>query len=56
MVQIHQRRSATLILVTHEHNLAERADRSIALSDGRVVADRMLTSAENEVIHEVVSS
>lgn len=41
MVDIHQRRSATLILVTHEHNLAERADRSIALSDGRVVADRM---------------
>jgi len=41
MVEIHQRRSATLILVTHEHNLAERADRSIALSDGRVVADRM---------------
>lgn len=41
MVEIHQRRSATLILVTHEHNLAEHADRSIALSDGRVVADRM---------------
>ena len=39
MVEIHQRRGATLLLVTHDHNLAERADRSISLSDGRVVAD-----------------
>jgi putative ABC transport system ATP-binding protein len=54
MVEIHQRRSATLILVTHEHNLAARADRSIALSDGRVVADSMGT--ENEDLAEVVSS
>jgi ABC-type lipoprotein export system ATPase subunit len=41
MVEIHQRRSATLILVTHDHNLAEHADRSIALMDGRVIADRI---------------
>lgn len=45
MVAIHQKRAATLILVTHDHGLAERADRSIALSDGRVVSDRINTSA-----------
>jgi putative ABC transport system ATP-binding protein len=56
MVEIHQRRSATLILVTHEHHLAARADRSIALSDGRVVADRMRTATPNEDLAEVVSS
>lgn len=54
MVEIHQRRSATLILVTHDHNLAERADRSIALSDGRVVSDSMRTPDER--VAEVVQS
>ncbi len=59
MVEIHQRRSATLILVTHDHNLAERADRSIALSDGRVVADRMRENppeTPDRVLAEVVQS
>lgn len=40
MVEIHRRRGATLLLVTHDQNLAEQADRSISLSDGRVVADQ----------------
>lgn len=50
MVEIHQRRGATLLLVTHDRNLAERADRSISLSDGRVVADnvRIASLAEEE--------
>jgi putative ABC transport system ATP-binding protein len=59
MVQIHQRRSATLILVTHDHNLAERADRSIALSDGRVVADRIPAvgpTGEDRSLAEVIQS
>lgn len=41
MVEIHQRRRATLLLVTHDHNLATRAERSVSLSDGKVVADRI---------------
>lgn len=59
MVEIHQRRAATLILVTHDHLLAERADRSIALSDGRVVDDRIrgvLPDAEPETVPEVFQS
>jgi putative ABC transport system ATP-binding protein len=58
MVEIHQRRSATLILVTHDHNLAEHADRSIALSDGRVIADRIpiVPSEEDRRIAEVIQS
>ncbi len=59
MVEIHQRRSATLILVTHDHNLAEHADRSIALSDGRVVDDRLRlvpSTTENRDIAEVIHS
>ncbi|MBA3355788.1 MAG: ABC transporter ATP-binding protein [Pyrinomonadaceae bacterium] len=59
IVEIHQRRSATLILVTHDHNLAEHADRSIALSDGRVVDDRLRlvpSTTENRDIAEVIHS
>jgi putative ABC transport system ATP-binding protein len=39
MVEIHRRRKATLVLVTHDHELAELADRRIRLRDGRVVSD-----------------
>jgi putative ABC transport system ATP-binding protein len=31
----------TLLLVTHDHNLADKADRKISLSGGRIVEDRL---------------
>jgi putative ABC transport system ATP-binding protein len=39
MVEMNRRRGATLVLVTHDHELAARADRRISLRDGSVVAD-----------------
>ncbi|HYN85863.1 MAG TPA: ABC transporter ATP-binding protein [Pyrinomonadaceae bacterium] len=39
MVEMNRRRGATLVLVTHDHELAARADRRISLRDGRVVSD-----------------
>jgi len=39
MVQMNRRRNATLVLVTHDHELAASADRRISLRDGRVVSD-----------------
>ena len=39
MVEMNRRRGATLVLVTHDAELAARADRRISLRDGRVVAD-----------------
>jgi len=39
MVEMNRKRNATLVLVTHEHELATRADRQISLRDGRVVSD-----------------
>ena len=39
MVEMNRKRNATLVLVTHEHELATRADRQISLRDGRVVTD-----------------
>jgi putative ABC transport system ATP-binding protein len=39
MVEMNRRRRATLVLVTHDHELAAMADRQIALREGRVVSD-----------------
>jgi putative ABC transport system ATP-binding protein len=44
MVGLNRRHGTTLVLVTHDHELAARADRRISLRDGSVVADE--TSAE----------
>ncbi|HWX41077.1 MAG TPA: ABC transporter ATP-binding protein [Blastocatellia bacterium] len=39
MVDMNRKRGATLVLVTHDHELASSADRRISLKDGRVVGD-----------------
>jgi len=43
MVGINRRRATTLVLVTHDHELAAKADRMISLRDGVVVADTLET-------------
>ena len=37
---LNRERGSTLLLVTHDAALAERADRVVSLRDGRVVGDR----------------
>src|SRR5215475_45152 len=37
---------ATLVLVTHDHNLADKADRKISLSGGRIVEDRKMGNGD----------
>jgi putative ABC transport system ATP-binding protein len=39
MVQMNRKRGTTLVLVTHEQDLANRSQRRIALRDGSVVSD-----------------
>lgn len=39
LLELHQERQTTLVLVTHSEELASRADRIITLQDGRVVSD-----------------
>jgi putative ABC transport system ATP-binding protein len=39
MVEINRRHGTTLLLVTHDHELAAGASRRISLKDGRVVSD-----------------
>ena len=48
MVEMNRRRGATLVLVTHDHELAARADRRISLRGGRVAADDLLRAAAAE--------
>ncbi|HZS05595.1 MAG TPA: ABC transporter ATP-binding protein [Blastocatellia bacterium] len=39
LIKLNRERDTTLMLVTHDHQLADLADRKIALRDGRVVED-----------------
>ena len=47
MVEMNRKRNATLVLVTHEHELATVADRQISLRDGRVVSDSEASDSSN---------
>jgi putative ABC transport system ATP-binding protein len=40
MFELNLSSSTTLVLVTHDNELAERCDRIIALDSGRLVSDR----------------
>ncbi|MEK7724527.1 MAG: ABC transporter ATP-binding protein [Acidobacteriota bacterium] len=46
MTALHDNKKTTLILVTHDQELAERAERQIRLRDGRVVKDTRVGSEE----------
>ena len=47
MTELNRRRGATLVLVTHDAELAARADRRVSLRDGRVVGDEMCVSGDD---------
>lgn len=49
MVGMNRKHNATLVLVTHDHELAALADRRISLRDGRVVSDSDESDAGVEV-------
>ncbi|HMG35427.1 MAG TPA: ABC transporter ATP-binding protein [Blastocatellia bacterium] len=55
MVEINRKRQTTLVLVTHDHELASEADRIISLRDGRVVADSAESARSAEGVTEEVS-
>lgn len=40
LFELHAERGATLILITHDHALAERAGRVIEIADGKLIGDR----------------
>jgi putative ABC transport system ATP-binding protein len=42
MLKLNREQGTTLLLVTHDQNLTEHADRRIVLRDGRIVSDKLL--------------
>lgn len=44
LINMNRHEQTTLLMVTHDHELAGRADRLITLRDGRVVLDEVLTN------------
>jgi putative ABC transport system ATP-binding protein len=42
MLKLNREQGTTLVLVTHDQNLTEQADRRIVLRDGRIVMDEVL--------------
>ena len=56
MVEMNRKRNATLVLVTHDHELAALADRRISLRDGRVVSDSESAELEEEQTVEATRS
>ncbi len=43
IVRVHQEQNMTLVLVTHDVSIAQRASRTIQMKDGHVVSDRQTT-------------
>jgi putative ABC transport system ATP-binding protein len=41
MTDLHRQNNVTLVLVTHDQTLADKAQRQIRLKDGRIVSDRI---------------
>jgi putative ABC transport system ATP-binding protein len=46
LLQLNREEGTTLILVTHDPQLAEYADRVITLRDGRISSDELVASAQ----------
>jgi putative ABC transport system ATP-binding protein len=55
LIQINRTRGTTLVLVTHDHDLAARADRKISLSAGRVAEDRLLNAEPEAALDDSLS-
>ena len=52
---LHERLGATVLIVTHDLNVAESCARVIALRDGHVVADRRGTGHEGTIFNNVTT-
>ncbi|HSK74803.1 MAG TPA: ABC transporter ATP-binding protein [Pyrinomonadaceae bacterium] len=54
MTDLHARNNVTLVLVTHDQNLADKAGRQIILKDGRVIRDAGTRGrGDAEIFHSV---
>ncbi|MGI8787002.1 MAG: ABC transporter ATP-binding protein [Pyrinomonadaceae bacterium] len=57
MTDLHSKNNVTLVLVTHDHALAKKAQRQIILKDGRVLSDdRNYSNIRESIIAEMNAS
>jgi putative ABC transport system ATP-binding protein len=56
MVEMNRRHGTTLLVVTHDHELAREASRHISLRDGRVVSDSEQEPREGRATEEVMEA
>lgn len=54
MTELHKQNNVTLVLVTHDQNLAEKAQRQIILKDGQVISDESGEFNESGNFKEVI--
>ena len=47
MTELHKQHNVTLILVTHDQNLADKAQRQVILKDGRVLSDDIVYGSKS---------
>ena len=52
LLERHDHAGATLVLVTHDHEIAARADRKIVLKDGMVIEDTLPFLGQDEALVE----
>ena len=52
--ELHKKQGKTIILITHNNELAEETERIIAIHDGRIVQERDKRTGKQEVQHESV--
>ncbi|MBT5985266.1 MAG: ATP-binding cassette domain-containing protein, partial [Nitrospina sp.] len=41
MIDLHNNKRATIVLVTHEPDIAQKAERTIVMDDGKIIEDSM---------------
>ncbi len=55
MTELHKQNNVSLILVTHDQNLADRAQRQVILKDGKVVSDESRESEESGELKKLIN-
>ncbi|MFT4313360.1 MAG: ABC transporter ATP-binding protein [Candidatus Woesearchaeota archaeon] len=48
LLELHEKHNTTIIMVTHDDDLAKWAQRTITLSDGKIVSEKTYTKKERE--------